>query len=113
MDLVYDVMKQKRKGEPSFSVPKMRYVNVVLAVANNSSRDTYLLEEVVGEEDGAFRKYINNTSAVPLTQTDEERQHISNFLSFSQHVQILETQHQVFVSDQQGIVVAFSYGIFD
>ena len=103
--LVYEFMERKNTtygAEPPFKVPNMRYVNVVLAVANNHKRETYLLEEVIGELDGDFRKYINNTAATVLSQTDPDRQYVGNFLSFTQHVQMLETNEQVFVSDQQG-----------
>jgi hypothetical protein len=88
--------------EPPFQVPNMRYVNVVLAVANNHKRETYLLEKVISELDRDFRKYINNTAATVLSQTDSDWQYVGNFLSFTQHVQMLETNEQVFVSDQQG-----------
>jgi hypothetical protein len=106
MCLVYEFMEKadKLRGKPPFSILQMRYVNIALAVANNDKRETYLLEEVVGESDGDFRKYINNTSSVPLSQTDAKRQYVGKFLSFAQHVQMVETAEHVFVSDQQGIV---------
>jgi Alpha-kinase family len=105
MRLVYEFMERENGSlgtKPPFKVPEMRYVNVVLAVANNHKRETYLLEEVVDKSDGDFRKYINNTTANVLSQTDPERQYVGSFLSFAQHVQMLETKEHVFVSDQQG-----------
>jgi hypothetical protein len=105
MHIVYEFMEREdtnRGTKPSFPIPQMRYVNVMLAVANNLNHDTYLVEEVVDESDGKFLKYINNTASTVLPQTDDKRKYIGNFLSFAQHVQFLETNEQVFVSDQQG-----------
>ena len=102
---VYEFMDRENKSygvEPPFEVPQMRYVNVVLAVANNHKRETYMLEEVIGKSDGDFRKYINNNAATVLSQMEPSREYVGNFLSFAQHVQMLETKEQVFVSDQQG-----------
>ena len=103
--LVYKFMERKNMTygtEPPFQVPNMHYINVVLAVANNHKWEMYLLEEVISELDGDFWKYINNTAATVLSQTDPDQQYIGNFLSFTQHVQMLKTNEQVFVSDQQG-----------
>jgi hypothetical protein len=94
--------ENQKRGEPPFDIPKLRYVNVVLAVANNVANDVYLLEEVVGPLDGEFKKYINNTSAVPCPESDPKRKLIAEFLSFTQHVQMLATKGMAFVSDQQG-----------
>jgi hypothetical protein len=109
MHLVYEFMERENqtRGKPPFPVPKTRYVNVALAVASNNKRDAYLLEEVVDGSDRDFLKYINNTSAAPLPQPDAKREHVGLFLSFAQHVQMLETQRHVFVSDQQGIQYCF------
>ena len=103
MSLVYDFIKaeHKKRGEPPFPIPKMRYVMVALAVAQHGNT-TYLLEEFIDESDGGFRKYINNTAAVPLSTTDLDRKEIGDFLVFTQHVQYVKTEKLAFVSDQQG-----------
>jgi hypothetical protein len=100
--LVYKFMEIHPRGKPPFPIPALRYVNVALAITNNSASDVYLLEEVVGKSDGIFDKYINNTSAVPLESSDPERQDIAEFLAFTQHVQMIKTTEQAFVSDYQG-----------
>jgi hypothetical protein len=105
MHLVYQFTEREdriRGTKPPFEVPEMRYVNVVLAVANNHKRDVYLLEEVIDGSEGEFRKYINNTEAAVLPQSNPDRQYVGIFLSFTQHVQMIETKQHVFVSDQQG-----------
>jgi hypothetical protein len=104
MRLVYDFIKDEdaKRGKPSFPIPDLRYVNVALAVSTQKDRATYLLEEVIEEPDGGFRKYINNTIAVPLSSNDPRRKETGAFLAFTQHVQYLKTGKQAFVSDQQG-----------
>ena len=105
MHRVYEFMDRENKSygaEPPFKTPEMRYVNVVLAVANNHKHEMYMLEEVIDKLDGDFRKYINNNAATVLLQTEKSRQYVGNFLLFAQHIQMLETKEQVFVSDQQG-----------
>lgn len=66
-------------------------------------KNVFLIEEVIrGDEQGPFRKYLNNVSPVPLPIScgdDDER---AKFLSFSQHVQYWKTKKQAFVSDYQG-----------
>ena len=104
MHLVYDFMEEANKlqgAKPPFSVPQMHYVNVALAIAKD---EVYLLEEVIGGLEGKFQKYINNTSALMLLQNDENWQYIGSFLSFVQHVQLVETKKYVFISDLQGTV---------
>ena len=104
MHLVYKFMERKDVNygtEMPFKVPNMCYVNVVLAVANNHKWETYLLEEVITSKlDRDFQKYINNTTAMVLSQTNPDWQYVGNFLSFTQHIQMLKTNKQVFVSDQ-------------
>ena len=96
-------IENKKRGKPPFDIPELRYVSVVLAVANNAARDVYLLEEVIGPSDGEFKKYINNTSAVPcIDSSDLKRKEIAEFLCFTQHIQMVVTKEMAFVSDQQG-----------
>ncbi|KAF8235096.1 hypothetical protein L208DRAFT_1258784, partial [Tricholoma matsutake] len=99
--LVYEFMERKNTTygtEPPFKVPNMHYVNVVLAVANNHKWEMYLLEEVISELDGDFWKYINNTAAMVLSQTDPDWQYVGNFLSFTQHIQMLETNERSYTT---------------
>ncbi|GLB40066.1 putative alpha-kinase family protein [Lyophyllum shimeji] len=69
----------------------------------DAKKTAFLLEEVIDTStEGPFRKYLNNTSPVPLameTKADEER---AKFLAFTQHVQYWKTKKQAFVSDYQG-----------
>jgi hypothetical protein len=106
MQLMYDFMATRVAiyGVPKFPVPQMRYVHVALAVANNVTHDTYLLEEVIDEAcDGMFLKYINNDHNAPIERPDHpERTEIGEFLAFAQHVQYMKTQKMAFVSDIQG-----------
>ena len=69
MDLVYNFIEKESemRGFPCFDIPKLRYVKVALAIAENHTRDTFLLEEVIDEHaDGPFIKYIGNGSAKPI-----------------------------------------------
>ena len=111
MDLVYSFMKKEEPhhGSPPFEVPQMRYVKAGLAIQvskdseGNGKQSIYLLEEFIdSEEPGWFVKYINNNSAKPRKFKDAERSIRAEFLSFSQHVQFIETGGQAFVSDLQG-----------
>jgi hypothetical protein len=70
-----------------------------------------MLEELIGESDGGFLKYINNTEAVPLSTMDTQRKERGDFLAFTQHVQYNKTMNLAFVSDQQGRSKAFLVGV--
>ena len=65
--------------------------------------NSWLIEERIDpEEEGRWRKFINNDSPVPLhmqTESDVER---GEFLAFSQHYQYLWSGKLAFVSDYQG-----------
>jgi hypothetical protein len=113
MDLVYSFMKNEEPvcGSPPFEVPRMRYVQAGLAIqvskdlegTGNLKQNAYLLEEFIdSEEPGWFVKYLNNNSAKPHKFKDEERSIRAEFLSFSQHVQFIETGGQAYLSDLQG-----------
>jgi hypothetical protein len=103
MGLIYNFMDKEDEihGKPSFVVPKMRYVQVALAISFSGGKPSqaFLLEEEITDN---FDKYINNTSAVPYDFVDSQRSHNAEFLSFTQHVQMLLTNEMAFVSDQQG-----------
>jgi hypothetical protein len=105
MDLVYDFIakESETRSSPPFDIPQLRYVKVALAIAENVTRDTFLLEEVIDDRmDGPFIKYIGNGSAVPIQLAVKERAHVADFLAFSQHVQYERTKKMAFVSDFQG-----------
>jgi Alpha-kinase family len=111
MDLVYSFMKKEEPvyGRPPFEVPQMRYVKAGLAIEvskdseGTEKQNAYLLEEFIDSEDpGWFVKYLNNNSAKPHKFKDEERSIRAEFLSFSQHVQYIETGSQAYLSDLQG-----------
>lgn len=89
----------------------MRYVKAGLAIqvskdstgTQAGKQNAYLLEEFIdSEEPGWFVKYLNNNSAKPHKFKDEERSIRAEFLSFSQHVQFIETGGLAYLSDLQG-----------
>ncbi|KAF8059518.1 hypothetical protein FPV67DRAFT_1564953 [Lyophyllum atratum] len=115
LDLVYAFVEKgiQAKGKPPpFYIPQLRFVDAALAVEHADSAkesQVFLLEEVIGgEREGAFRKYMNNVSPVPLPLSDKEDQERALFLAFSQHVQYFKTRKLVFVSDYQVPLVLFS-----
>lgn len=120
MDLVYSFMKKEEHvhGLPPFEVPQMRYVQAGLAIQvskdseleGTGRQNAYLLEEFIDSEDpGWFVKYLNNNSAKPYKFKNEERSIRAEFLSFSQHVQFIETGGQAYLSDLQGRSQALRY----
>jgi hypothetical protein len=106
LDLVYTFVSQE--GQPPFNIPKFRFVESALAMESSldegkQKNAVFLVEEVIAEENqGRFRKYLNNVSPVPLMMTCKEDEDRAMFLAFSQHVQYWKTKKQVFVSDYQG-----------
>jgi hypothetical protein len=105
MGLVYDFIAEQTRhlGNPPFEIPKMHFVNAALAVAETSSHDTYMIEEVIDEvTDGEFVKYIGNSSAVPFTHFRLDVAQRADFLAFCQHVQYSKTKGLAFVGDFQG-----------
>jgi hypothetical protein len=108
LDLVYKFIEKgiALHGEPPFHIPQMRFVDAALAVEHNMAESTegrvFLLEEVIGEDEGRFRKYVNNVSAVPVRFGNGEDEERALFLAFAQHVQYFKTKKLAFVSDYQG-----------
>jgi hypothetical protein len=92
--------------------PQFRFVELTLALDLERSRSldnkrqknaVFLVEEVIAEDQqGPFRKYLNNVSSIPLPMSNKEDNDRARFLAFSQHVQYWKTERQVFVSDYQG-----------
>ena len=107
MDLVYKFMAahlKSRNATPPFKIPKMRFIDTALAIAENSGHDTYMIEEIIDEAvDGEFIKYIGNSSAKPFQHFDSDVSHRANFLAFCQHVQYSKTKQLAFVGDFQGV----------
>ncbi|KAF8828266.1 hypothetical protein HHX47_DHR4000715 [Lentinula edodes] len=94
---------------PSFSIPRLRFVDAALVVARKGQRkEFYMMEELIPEHDGwSFHKYICNNSAVPLFTHETssyafEKNCRARFLAFAQHVQYVETGRLAFTSDFQG-----------
>jgi len=86
----------------------MRFVNAALAIERTGNDPDnikyYLLEELIPTDSsgGPFRKYLNNTSTVPIFSSDPEAQEHVEFLSFAQHIQYYKTDRKAFFSDLQG-----------
>ncbi|KAI9452826.1 hypothetical protein F5148DRAFT_1289442 [Russula earlei] len=93
-------------GLPPFPIPPMRFVEAALAVEHvtteNSEAQAFLLEEVIGGNNGHFRKYLSNASATPGFFIDKDDKERAEFLAFSQHVQYFKTKKLAFVADYQG-----------
>ena len=71
--------------------------------AGNQKDVVFLVEEVIkGDQQGPFRKCLNNVSPVPLAMNCNKDNIQAKFLAFTQHVQYWKTKKQVFVSDYQG-----------
>jgi hypothetical protein len=107
LDDVYDFITKGigRLGKPPFQVPPFRFVESALAVevSPDQKAAVFLVEEVIAEDQqGPFRKYLNNVSPVPLMMSRKEDEDHTSFLAFTQHVQYWKTKKQAFVSDYQG-----------
>ncbi|KIL56955.1 hypothetical protein M378DRAFT_88544, partial [Amanita muscaria Koide BX008] len=113
LNLVYDFIAEETKhsfGRIPFHIPQFRFIDSALAMEPHDSgtrgrrwKNVFLIEEVIrGDEEGPFRKYLNNVSPVPLPMSCKEDDERATFLSFSQHVQYWKTKKQAFVSDYQG-----------
>ncbi|KAF8224505.1 hypothetical protein L208DRAFT_1511218, partial [Tricholoma matsutake] len=76
---------------PLFWIPHMHFVEASLAIEHVTSKfdeaRAFLLEEVISEDKGHFRKYLNNVSAAPISFTNKDDEKQAEFLTFSQHVQ--------------------------
>ncbi|KAJ7732785.1 hypothetical protein DFH07DRAFT_780805 [Mycena maculata] len=91
------------------NIPDIRFVHAGVALVHeagtgpNSSKfsicRSYLVEELINEEDDGFYKYINNGSA-PLPPTaNKSLSDLAEFLAFTQHVQFHKTDGMVYLSD--------------
>lgn len=108
LDDIYDFITEELghlPGDPPFQIPQFRFVESALAmeVSPDQKAAVFLVEEVIAEDQqGPFRKYLNNVSPVPLTMSHKEDKDRASFLAFTQHVQYRKTKKQAFVSDYQG-----------
>lgn len=99
---------------PPFDIPEVRFVNGAVAVVhqqvaaplakNSTICRSYLIEELINEEQDGFYKFINNASAIPvqLPAAHPSLSALAEFLSFTQHVQFHKTGGMVYLSDLQG-----------
>ncbi|KAF9477407.1 hypothetical protein BDN70DRAFT_810773 [Pholiota conissans] len=106
MDLVYAFIRRKEAilGKPDFAIPQMRFVQAGLAIPKDENpANVFLLEEAIDSGSPSwFTKYLNNSSAKPVKFKDSNKLLRAQFLSFSQHVQFVETEGLAFISDFQG-----------
>lgn len=84
-----------------------RMVDTALAFGNKES--IFLVEQSISPatNQGHFRKYLTNSSAVPLDQSNTEDTLRALFLSFTQHVQFVRTKGYMFLCDYQGMSATF------
>jgi len=106
LEIIYQI---KILGQPQFPIPRFHFVEAALAIeqlSDEHGKETgrvFLLEEVIQKnEEGKFRKYLNNISPVPLPMDNNEDAERAQFLAFSQHIQYFKTKKLVFVLDYQG-----------
>jgi len=72
LNLVYKFINKHigSHGAPPFQIPCMHFVEAWLAVehvtSENGNAGAFFLEEVIGDDEGHFRKYINNVSTAPM-----------------------------------------------
>ncbi|KAF8268498.1 hypothetical protein EI94DRAFT_1518284, partial [Lactarius quietus] len=85
-------------------IPPFRFVTTGLAMTTfpSDNKEVFLVEELIQEEDGPWRKYINNNSSHPCYFSDIENRQRAEFLAFCQHVQYWRTGCLAFTSDFQG-----------
>lgn len=99
-----------KRGQPAFPIPQFHYVSAAIATDCNQNNDfvkkiknSWLVEQrIIEEEQGAWRKYINNDSPTPLRMSDDGDKMRARFLCFTQHVQYMMTGKLAFVTDYQG-----------
>jgi hypothetical protein len=108
LELTYKYIDQMmvELGAPQFTIPRLRFVNTLLAISDDKEK-TFLVEEWIDAMDGSqFTKYINNGNPVPCLPDDAPKSshEIADFLCFVQHLQWRMTGYTMFTSDFQGIL---------
>ncbi|KAG6896999.1 hypothetical protein C0993_007856, partial [Termitomyces sp. T159_Od127] len=96
LNLVYQFIEKdvNLHGPLPFCIPQMHFIEAALAIEEvEDGKDAHavLPDEVIGESEGRFRKYLNNVSPVPLPLSCKENMERGHFLAFSQHVQYFKT----------------------
>ncbi|KAJ6603964.1 hypothetical protein B0H10DRAFT_1821761 [Mycena sp. CBHHK59/15] len=92
---------------PPFDIPEVRIVDggITGPIPNTKSTicRSYLVEEMIDEEKDGFYKFISNGDAIPVPQVANDLSSVTEFLSFTQHVQYHKARGAVYLSDLQGI----------
>ena len=104
MGIVYEFVDNyiQMHGKPSFTIPRMRFVNNALAIID-TTRETYMVEEMINEViQGTFIKYIGNGLVKPFEFLNGDAVYRAEFLVFAQHVQYIKTKGLAFIGDFQG-----------
>ena len=108
---VYDFIAEYHRSHAGVTcpvtIPQFRFVTSGLAMTNipgtpPKQKEVFLVEELIQQSDGPWRKYINNCSSKPCHFSDQDNFRRSQFLAFCQHVQYWRTSRLVFTSDFQG-----------
>ena len=104
LNLVYKFVETYMASHrpPPIQIPHMHLVEASLAIKQNSEARAFLLEEVIGEDEGHFRKNLNNVLAALTSCFEDNDEEHAKFLAFSQHVQFFKTKKLAFVADYQG-----------
>ncbi|KAJ7805704.1 hypothetical protein B0H14DRAFT_2611057 [Mycena olivaceomarginata] len=103
--IVYHFVQRfiRMHNHPPFTIPQLVFVDAALAMIPGPDKDLYLLEQCITDNnEGKFRKYINNRAAIPTIFENDDDKERAEFLAFSQHYQYLKTHKMLFVSDYQG-----------
>jgi hypothetical protein len=116
LELVYAfiarfISQQSDDWKPRLPVPRVRFAWAALAIQQPNGDNVYMIEEQIP---GDFVKLINNNSAKVRKGSlgPEADVTLGAFLAFTQHVQYLKTQKQVFISDYQGLSILFHLRIY-
>ncbi|KAG1830675.1 hypothetical protein F4604DRAFT_1695416 [Suillus subluteus] len=106
---------------PPFDIPRVRFIDAGVALGYGQHTATtstgskpgakpggtvsavYLLEEHITFGDNEeFTKFIHNMDCVPSLDADEYGYDLAVFLTFTQHIQYVQTEGLAFISDYQG-----------
>ena len=104
-DFISEYQKHANTACPA-EIPQFRFVTAGLAMTTfpSDNKEVFLIEELIRhEEDGPWRKYINNNSSHPCYFPDDKNRQRAEFLAFCQHVQYWRTGGLAFTSDFQGM----------
>ncbi|KAG1738720.1 hypothetical protein EDB19DRAFT_1636187, partial [Suillus lakei] len=109
LNYTYDYIDQHISTSPTplpFEIPRVRFVDAGVALGYGQHRTVsavYLLEErILFDDNQEFTKFIHNMDYVPSLDEDQYGYDLPIFLAFTQHIQYVQTEGLVFVSDYQG-----------